>query len=98
MDMTIDAHVGVPVFTPDFKVNIANPVRETLRIDLQNDESGKYAISIYATDGHLVMTHHEDLDAGVHHLSYPFPFQKGVYFAVFTDESGQKSTLKLIHY
>ncbi len=98
MDMTIDAHVGVPVYKPDFRVNIANPVRETLQIDFQHDKPGKYGISIYATDGHLVMTRLEDLDAGVHHLSYPFPFQKGVYFAVFTDESGQKSTLKLIHY
>ena len=98
MDMAIDAHVGVPVFKPDFQVLVSNPVRETLQIDLQNDKPEEYVISIYATDGHLVMTHHENLDAGVHHLSYPFPFKRGVYFAAFTNESGQKSTKKLIHY
>ena len=98
MDMTIDAHVGVPVFNPDFQMNVTNPVRETLHIDLQNDEAEDYDICIYASDGSLVMKRHEYLDAGFHRLTYPFSFRKGVYIVAFTNKSGQKNTKKLIHY
>ena len=97
MDLTIDAHVSTPSYKPDFQVNVANPVRETLYIDLQNDKAEDYAISVYSSDGRLVMNQHERLDAGVHRLSYPFPFCKGVYLVVFNNESGQKTTKKLIH-
>ena len=98
MDLAIDAHVGVPVFKPDFQVNVANPVRETLSIDLQNDKAEDYTISVYTADGRLVMSQHERLDGGVHRLSYSFPFRKGVYLVVFSNESGQKTAKKLIHY
>lgn len=98
MDMTIDAHVGVPVYNLDYQVNVANPVRETLQIDLQNDKAQEYSICIYTTDGRLVMNQHERLDAGSHRLSYPFPFRKGVYLVVFSNESGQKLAKKLIHH
>ena len=97
MDLTIDAHVSTPSYKPDFQVNVANPVRETLYIDLQNDKAEDYAISVYSSDGRLVMNQHERLDAGAHRLSYPFPFCKGVYLVVFSNESGQKTAKKLIH-
>ena len=96
MDMTIDAHVGIPVRKPDFLVNVVNPVQETLYIDLQNDKAGDYTISIYSADGRLVMTQHEQLDAGAHRLNYSFPFRKGVYLVIFSDKSGQQSAKKLI--
>ena len=98
MDMTIDAHVGIPAFKPDFQVTMTNPVRETLNISLQNDEADGYDICIYAADGSLVMKRYEHLDAGFHRLTYPFSFRKGIYLVVFTNKSGQKSTKKLIHY
>ena len=98
MDMTIDAHVGVPVYKPDFQVNVANPIRETLHIDIQNDEAEDFDICIYSTDGSLVMKRYERLDVGSHRLSYPFPFRKGVYLVTLTNKSGQKNTKKLIHY
>ncbi len=98
MDLTIDAHVGATTYKPDFQINATNPIRETLYIDLHNDKADDYDISVYAVDGSLVMNHHENLDAGVHHLTYPFPFRKGAYFLVFTNKSGQKSTKKLVRY
>ena len=97
MDMTIDAHVGIQVFKPDFQVNVSNPVRETLHIDIQNDKEDDYDICIYATDGKLLSKHHERLDAGFHRLTYPFSFCKGIYLVAFTNKSGQKSTKKVIH-
>ena len=98
MDMTIDAHVGVPVLKPDFQVAMTNPVRETLKVSLQNNEADDYDICIYATDGSLVMKRHERLDVGFHHLTYPFSFRKGIYLVAFTNKSGKKHTQKLIHY
>ena len=98
MDLAIDAHVGVPIYKPDFQVNVTNPVRETLYINFQNDKMEDYTICIYTTDGRLVMSQHERLDSGVHRLNYPFPFRKGVYLVTFSNESGQKSAKKLIHY
>lgn len=98
MDMTIDAHVGVPFYKPDFQINATNPIRETLHIDLQNDNADDYDICVFAADGSLIMNHHEHLDAGAHRLNYPFSFRKGVYFVVFTNKSGQKHTKKLVRY
>ena len=97
MDLAIDAHVGTPTYKTDFQVNVANPVRETLYIDLQNDKAEDYTISIYSADGRLVMSRQEQLDAGTHRLNYSFPFRKGVYLVVFSNESGQKTAKKLIH-
>lgn len=97
MDMVIDAHVGNPLYKPNFQVSVINPVQETLYINLQNDKAEDYTISIFSADGRLVMNQHERLDAGAHRLHYPFPFRKGVYLVVFSDKSGQKSAKKMIH-
>ncbi|MCR4827816.1 MAG: T9SS type A sorting domain-containing protein [Bacteroidales bacterium] len=98
MDMTIDAHVGVPVYKPDFQIKVANPVRETLFVELQNDKADDYDISVYAADGSLVMNRHEHLDTGLHRLTYSFDFRKGIYLVTFTNKSGQKIIKKLIHF
>lgn len=97
MDMTIDAHVGIPAYKPDFLVNVTNPVQETLYVDLHNDNAEEFTIRVYTSDGRLVLNQHEQLDAGAHRLSYSFPFRKGVYLVVFSNESGHKTTKKLIH-
>ena len=97
MDMTIDAQVCTPSYKPDFQVNVANPVQNELYVDLQNDKAETFTISIYTADGRLVMNQHERLDAGDHRLRYSFPFRKGVYLVVFRNDSGQKTTKKLIH-
>lgn len=96
MEMTIDAHVGVPEYLSNVLVNVANPVRDKLQIDMQNEEGGHYDISIFAMDGRCVARHSENLDAGTHRLTYPFPFQKGVYLVMLCNENGLKITRKVI--
>lgn len=98
MDLVIDAQVGTTAYKPDFQINVTNPIRDALYIDIQNDKADDYDIRVYATDGSLVMNHHEHLDAGVHRLTYPSSFRKGIYFVVFTNKSGQKSTKKLVRF
>ena len=96
MDMAIDAHVGVQTHQNAPLVRIVNPVRETLQVELQNDEAGRYAISLFSMDGRMLAAYDEDLEAGVHRLSYPFPYGKGAYLVHVQREKGPKTVKKVI--
>ena len=96
VDLAVDAHVGVREPMTDHLVRVTNPVRKTLEIELQSVEPGRYTISLFTMDGRTLATYREDLDAGVHQLSYPFPYEKGAYIAHIQRENGQKTVKKLI--
>ena len=96
MDMVVDAHVGVNERTSDFFVNVVNPVREKLQVELQSNCNNNYTVSLYSVDGRLLACYHENLDEGNHRLSYPFPYGKGAYLIVIQDKKGQKTTKKLL--
>ena len=96
MDMTVDAHVGVAERAPDFFVNVTNPVRDALHIELQTQEASKYSISLHDIEGRCLATYVENLDAGTHRLDYPFPFRKGAYLLSLTNEKGQRTARKII--
>jgi hypothetical protein len=96
MEMAIDAHVGVTSYCPEFFVNVTNPVRDQLGIDLQSEQGGRYDISLYSTDGRRLFSHTENLEPGAHRLSYPFHFPKGIYLLVFQHENGEKVTKKIV--
>ena len=98
MDMVVDAHVGVPEYPSNVLINVANPVRDELLIDMQNEEGGHYDVAIFAMDGHCIARHSEELDAGTHRLTYPFPFPKGMYLVVLHNGKGLKITRKVICY
>jgi len=98
IDMTIDAHVGVLNIQPYYFVKVVNPVRNELQIELQNDESAHYTISIYSMDGRLLVSHQENLEAGIQLLRYPFPFCQGAYLLHFQNEKGEKVVKKVISY
>ena len=96
MDMTIDAHVGVADRNPDFFVRVTNPVRETLQVDMQSMEAGRYNIEIYSMDGRRIARFEEDLDEGTHRFSYPFKYGKGAYLVRFQNDKGQKIVKKVV--
>ena len=96
MEMTIDAHVGISEYPSNVLVNVVNPIREELFIDMQNEENGHYDISIFAMDGRCVARHSEQLEAGTHRLNYPFSFPKGVYLVVLRNDNGLRITRKVI--
>jgi hypothetical protein len=96
MDMAIDAHVGVQAHQNAPLVRIVNPMRETLQVELQNDEAGRYAITLFSMDGRMLAAYDEDLEAGVHRLSYPFPYGKGAYLVHVQSEKGPKIVKKVI--
>jgi len=96
MEMTIDAHVDVPEYLSNVLVNVANPIRDELIIDMQNEESGQYDISIFAMDGRCVARYFAQLDAGTHRLTYPFHYPKGLYLVVLSNANGLKITRKVI--
>ena len=96
MDMTIDAHVGVADRNPDFFVRVTNPVRETLQVDMQSMEAGRYNIEIYSMDGRRIARFEEDLDEGTHRFSYPFKYGKGAYLVRFQNDKGQKIAKKVV--
>lgn len=96
VDLAVDAHVGVRKPMTDHFVRVTNPVRGALEIELQSVEAGRYTISLFTADGRTLATYQEYFDAGVHKLSYPFPYGKGAYFAQIQRENGQKTVKKLI--
>ncbi|MBO6079568.1 MAG: hypothetical protein J6P54_01235 [Bacteroidales bacterium] len=96
MDLAIDAHVGVVERTADFFVNVINPVREKLQVELQSNRSESYTITLCSVDGRLLASYHENLEEGTHRLSYPFPYGKGAYLMIFQDKNGQKAVKKLV--
>lgn len=96
MDMAIDAHVGVRDREPLLLVRVANPVHETVKVEMQNVEAGRYTVDFIAMDGRLLQRYQENLDSGVHQLSYPFPFGKGAYLVRFKHENGTEIVKKLI--
>ena len=96
MDMAIDAHVGVQERENDYFVKVTNPVRETLQIELQSNESGPYTIEIFTMDGRLLDHYQENLEEGLHHLSYPFPYGQGAYLVRFQHKNGHKTVKKVI--
>ena len=98
MDLAVDAHVGVIEHTMDYFVNVVNPIRDNLQVELQSNNANKYTISLYAVDGRLLARYQENLDEGVHRLSYPFPYGKGAYLMVFQDKKGQKTAKKLLSF
>jgi hypothetical protein len=98
MDLAIDAHVGVRVREHDFFVKVANPVRETLQMELQSNESGRYSIELFTMDGRLLNRYQEDLEEGPNQISYPFPYGKGAYVVCIQHENGQRSVKKLIRF
>ena len=98
MDLAIDAHVGVVERTTDFFVNVINPVREKLQVELQSNHNESYTICLYSVDGRLLARYQENLEEGTHPLSYPFPYGKGAYLMVFQDKNGQKTVKKLVSF
>lgn len=98
MDMAIDAHVGVREREHDFFVKVVNPVRETLQIELQSNESGPYTIELFTMDGRFLHRYQEDLEEGLNQISYPFPYGQGAYLVRFQHKNGQKTVKKLICY
>lgn len=96
VDLAVDAHVGVQETQADHFVRVTNPVRETLEMELQSVEAGRYTISLLSMDGRTLTTYREDLGAGLHKLRYPFPYGKGTYLAHIQRENGQKTVKKLI--
>ena len=98
MDMAIDAHVGMREHEHDFFVKVVNPVRETLQIELQSNESGPYTIELFTIDGRLLHRYQEDLEEGLNQISYPFPYGQGAYLVRFQHKNGQKTVKKLICY
>ena len=98
MDMAIDAHVGVQEREHDFFVKVVNPVRETLQIELQSNESGPYTIELFTMDGRLLHRYQEDLEEGLNQINYPFPYGQGAYLVRFQHKNGQKTVKKLICY
>ncbi|MBP5495916.1 MAG: T9SS type A sorting domain-containing protein [Bacteroidales bacterium] len=98
MDMAIDAHVGVREREHDFFVKVVNPVRETLQIELQSNESGPYTIELFTMDGRFLHRYQEDLEEGLNQISYPFPYGQGAYLVCFQHKNGQKTVKKLICY
>ncbi len=98
MDMAIDAHVGVTEHTPDYYVNVLNPVQETLHVEMQSNLDEKYTVSLFAVDGRLLARYHENLPEGFHRLSYPFPYGKGAYLIVFQNSKRQKIAKKVLSF
>jgi len=98
MDMTIDAHVGVQEHANDFFVRVVNPVRETLQVELQNNEPGQYDIMLYSMDGRLLEHYREHLEEGVFRQEYPFPYGKGAYLVRFQHKNGREIVKKLISF
>lgn len=98
MDMAIDAHVGMREREHDFFVKVVNPVRETLQIELQSNESGPYTIELFTMDGRFLHRYQEDLEEGLNQISYPFPYGQGAYLVRFQHKNGQKTVKKLICY
>ena len=96
MDLAVDAHVGVHERQSGPFVRIVNPVRETLQVELQNEEAGNYAITLFSMDGRVMASYQENLEEGVHRLSYPFPYGKGAYLVHVQCENGAKIVKKLI--
>ena len=96
MDMAIDAHVGVIEHTSDYYINVHNPVRESLQVEMQSNRYEEYTISIFTIEGKLLANYQENMSEGVHRLSYPFPYGKGAYIIVFQDKKGQKTVKKVI--
>lgn len=98
MEVSVDAHVGVRDYQPDFFVNVTNPVRDELQIELQNEEPDLYNISIYAMDGRCIANYSEQLESGIHYLNYPFPSAKGIYIVLLHNQNGQQITKKVVRY
>ena len=96
MDMAIDAHVGVRERENDFFVKVNNPVRETLQVELQGNEAGRYTVELFTMDGRLLNRYQENLEEGLHQIRYPFPYGQGAYLVRFQHENGQKTVKKLI--
>ena len=96
MDMTIDAHVGVVDRAPDFFVRVTNPVRETLQMEMQCMEAGRYSIEVCSMDGRSVARYEEVLDEGIHRFNYPFSYRKGAYLVCFRNDKGQKVVKKVV--
>lgn len=96
MDMAIDAHVGIQEHLAGPLVRIVNPVHETLQVELQNDRAGRYAITLFSMDGRMLAAYDEDLEEGVHRMSYPFPYGKGAYLVQVQREKDPKTVKKVI--
>ena len=88
--------VGVADRNPDFFVRVTNPVRETLQVDMQSMEAGRYNIEIYSMDGRRIARFEEDLDEGTHRFSYPFKYGKGAYLVRFQNDKGEKIAKKVV--
>ena len=96
MDMIIDATVGVDNISDNVFLNILNPVENSLKLELQNDNFSKYIFELYTIDGRLIMNKSENLHPGFHILNYPFNFNKGIYILVVKDQNGSIATRKII--
>ena len=98
IDMAIDAHVGITELQPNYFVKVVNPVHDKLLIELQNEESAHYTVSIYSIDGRLLANYQEHLDVGNQQLNYPFSYGKGAYLLHFQNDKGERVVKKIISY
>jgi len=95
-EFVVDGHVGVRDYEPEIFLNVVNPVRDQLQIDLQTELSGTFTFEVYAMDGKLLQSDCRNFDAGRHRISMPFSFEKGLYLLRITDSKHRSCVRKLV--
>lgn len=96
VDFTVDANVGVTEHTLNFFVNVVNPVQNNLEIVIQNEVADIYKFDLYTIDGRLVKSFSEQLENGVHSLSYNVNIKDGMYILMVSNKNGQKTVKKIV--
>lgn len=95
-EFEIDAQVGIADRSCDFFIKAINPIQDQISIEMQTESDDIYTFEIFAMDGKLIDRQVQNLDKGLHRLTLPANFSKGIYILKATNFSNQQQILKLV--
>jgi hypothetical protein len=95
-DFEIKTNTKIDDFVSSFYVNVENPVKNELNINVFAENEQCYYFEICSLEGKRLDNFSQTISAGINHLSRKFEFAPSLYFLKIENEKHEKLVKKLI--
>ncbi|MDR1345636.1 MAG: hypothetical protein LBK03_02900 [Bacteroidales bacterium] len=90
----INAPLAIANATQNWSINVVNPVREQLDMQLSTLTSGCYTFDIYTVDGRPIAHFERMCTAGNNRINYPLNIPAGFYLLKISDTEGRNGNVQ----
>ncbi|MDR0206774.1 MAG: T9SS type A sorting domain-containing protein [Bacteroidales bacterium] len=95
-DIEFYSTVSIQKYVPSFLVNIENPVKNDLNLQIYAENPQVFSFEIYTITGQKIDFFSEFLNSGNNNISRKFEFLPSIYFLRITTEQKEKMVKKIV--